>query len=537
MPSCTVLQADKIMAKRNAVLAAGLMICALMAQARGAEKKVEENAARVLGTAEALAHNLKGVDKAYAYLLVSRAYASFDSTEESRLLKESCGAAIAAPAEDLDVSFKEKIEYDCLQRLQVVMPATASEFLSQAGANVRQQILAGKAPSAAKKGDVDAAMGLLTSEISQGATYPYDRALAVMKALPDRNDRDRIFAQALVFFREHRKKAGAGMEDLGTLIVRFWKDLSPGLVLEAVNELLDSALDENAADSHLEVTVSLQSSNRSFGSLYQYRLFQLLPVLRVLDPSGAEKLIRENQMEVPQKVESPDSMLSMTLRKREGPAAANLGSPGVDAVRLRLQAEEILASASNDPSVALARAIALGDTIDQGRSTKAELLVAIARSIRKPHPQIAATALEELNKAVEGYPLIVRCRYLVESGDLYGRMKKMDRVREVVGLGMKLADELYKADTNSDDPNRALKSSWPSTVVSRAFISLASRVSLKFAEESLQQIQDPDLQVFGRIEIASSLLAASSYPCLMQQRHKQQDTYSMQVFPIPSVRN
>ena len=420
------------------------------------------------------------------------------------------------------------------------MPGPANELLPRAAANVRQQILGAKAAESAKKGDVDAAMSLLSSEISRGADYPYDRAITVMKALPeaDRADRDRIFAQALSIFRERHTRATAGMEDLGTLIVQFWKDLSPGLVLEAVNELFDSALEENAADSHLEVTVSLQSSARSFGSLYQYRLFQLLPVLRALDPSGAEKLVRDNQqLGLSQKIDA-SPMLSMTLHRKDGPAGGTGGGNQTFAtIQLRLRAEEILASVKDAPSSALARALALDDNIDQNRSIKADLLAGIARATAKERPELAADALAELSKMIEHYPLLVRCRYLAEAGNLYWRMKKIDKVRDIVGQGMKLANELYKADTNSDDPNRALKSAWPSTVVSRAFVGLASRVSLKFAEETVKEIPDQDLQVFARIEMASTLLTTSSYPSLMEQRHKQQNVYSMQVFAVPTANN
>jgi hypothetical protein len=448
-------------------------------------------------------------------------------------LEESCKAAISTPAEDLDISFKEKIEYDCLQRLLVVMPKLGNELLPQAGANVRQQILAGRAAAAVKRGDVDAALGLLSSEISQGAEYPYDRAAAVMKALPedDQADRDRIFAQALSIFRERHKRATAGMEDLGTIIVRFWKDLSPGLVLEAVNDLLDSALEENVADSHLEITVNSRSSAQSFGSLYQYRLFQLLPVLHALDPSGAEKLVREHQQLGPTQKADAGPMLSITLHRKDGPAPENsAGIQDFGSLQLRLRAEDILATVKDSPALSLERALSLGDSIDQGRSIKADVLIGIARATAKEHPEIAASALEELDKMTEDYPLIVRSRYLAESGYLYWRIKKIDRVRAAVGKGMNLVKELYKADTNSDDPNRALKSAWPSTVVSRAFVGLASRVSLKFAEESIKEVSDPDLQVFDRIEIASTALAVSSYPSLIQQRHRQHNTYSMQVF-------
>ncbi len=495
---------------------------------------------RILAGAEGLTANLKGIDRAYALWLLSRIYQTLEPVEEGRLLTQACQAAISAKVEDFDTSFKEKIEYDCLRRMMATQPGAAAELLLQSDANVRQQINAGKASSAAKSGNIDAALELLSSDISQGAQYPYDRAIAVMAALPsnDRNARDRIFAQALSVFRQRRvKRATVGMEDLGTMVVRFHQDLSQGLVLEGVNELLDAAQEDDAGDTHLEISVTSSSATHSFGSSYQYRLFQLLPVLRVLDASRAEKLLRENQQIAElQKQSNGDSPLAFSLNRVKGPSPASAGAtqPIVD-MQLRRQAEEVLQSVKGDPSGAFARAKAMTDNIDRGQSIKADLLMRLARATIKDNEALAMQALDEVSKISEQYPALVRCKYLVQVGEQYIRLKKLENLKAVVKQGMRAVKQLYDVDSSSDDPNQALKSSWPSTVVARAFSALAAGVSQPFAEGVIAELPDPDLQVYSMIQVADALLAIPSYPNLVQQRHKQEDAMSTQVFDMPVV--
>ena len=514
----------------------------------------DATATRILGHATAAAANLRGIDRAYALWLISRAYAKFDAKKEKQSLAQSCEASMLPTREDRAAALRQKIQGDCLRRLKQVWPGRAAELLSRADPDVRQTILGENATAAAKKGSVDDALTLLSSEISQGASYPYARAISVIKALPadDRPDKDRIFAQALTMYQQQNDRYAVGFEDLGTMIVRLRKDLSPGLVLAAIDTLLDSAREEYASDVHMEVKVESKQGALSFGSLYQYRIFQLMPVLQELAPARADSLAEENR-QVVQAMKAhagglqslsdsysqdshKDPSLSFSFAIKDGPYRDGGASVSdVTAIDLRVQAGHILDRAKIDPANALQDAAALLDTVENGRSVKADLLLGIARVAANDHEIVSLEALQDLSKQIELYPPLLLCRYLVQIADRYLRMKKPEAAMTVINRGFRMAGALYDIDTNSDDPNRALKSSWPSTTVSRSFIALASRVSLKFADQELLEIRDPDLRAFDEIQIASVLLGIPNYPAIMERRSKHDN--STDVFPIPSQVN
>jgi hypothetical protein len=92
--------------------ALGLILCIIPCHLNAGDKAAPDNAARLLGIAEAQTSGLRGIDRAYAYWLISRVYAKAKPTEEGRLVRESCEAAIVAPADDSTTTFKEKIEFD-----------------------------------------------------------------------------------------------------------------------------------------------------------------------------------------------------------------------------------------------------------------------------------------------------------------------------------------------------------------------------------------------------------------------------------------
>jgi hypothetical protein len=471
------------------------------------------------------------------------------------MLKKSCEAALLPQADGLDNTFRETIQLDCLRRMMVLDSKLAQELLSRADPNVRQQVFAAKAATFAAKDDVDSALTMLSSEVSQGARYPYQHALSVIKALPadDNSGRDRVFAQALMFYSQKRSRFDVGAEDLGTLVLRLHREITPGLVLQAIDELLDVAGEESAADSHLELTIKADSQGVTFDSLYQYRLFQLLPVIRELDSSRADQLIKDNarvgdalrkytnglQSLSPvysDDTTNPDQSFSMAFHVSPGPAAGgNNSSIGILNLQIEKQMQEILARAKDDPEDAFRNAALIQDVPGSFGWSKADLLLRIAELAGKEHSRVAVDVLQEVSKLLEHYPLSAQCRYLVLIADQLLRLKEVDKAQSMVSKLLKYIDKLYAIDVNSDDPNRALKSTWPSTVVSRACAALAARISTKFAQEVLRELPDPDLRVFVDIELANIMLQAPSYPALVQERHKEEKSYKVSVFPIPSV--
>jgi hypothetical protein len=505
----------------------------------------DREALRALELAEAGASGMHGIDRAYAYWLISRDYSGLDNKAQLEAAKKSCESAIRAEPEASDPGLQLRVERDSLQLILTMQPKKGEELLAQADPLVRQWITADKAAGVASKGDIDKALDMLAQDISQSSEYPYSQAMNVMRTLPasDRENKDRVFAQALTYYRVKNDKYNITMFDLGAMVEKFWRDLSPGLVLEAIDAILDSAESEATADFHQEISLSSSKGAAGFGSIYQYRAFQLMPALNALDPSRAKKIMENFQQMADLQKQFPDglSMLgedstqSISLGIKKGPAtsAADSGE-GLGQIRLEARAEKIIADAGDDMDSALKNALALPDNLQAMQSVKADLLLRIATLAQKAHPSKSMNALHELANVIKDYPPLAQSRYLVEMADLYLRMKEKDAATNTIERGLKQMVLLYKIDTNSDDPNKALKSSWPSTVVSRALVSLATRVSTKLSEDTIKQAPDPDFQVFDRIEVASALLKTPSYPALMHESHKD-NKMSYGVFPIPSV--
>ncbi|HEX7286845.1 MAG TPA: hypothetical protein VF532_11730 [Candidatus Angelobacter sp.] len=525
------------------------------AQSRPAPQKPKnEFAANMLSAAEAGASNLQGIDRAYAYWLISRVFAGIDVRREREVLKKSCEAALAPDPDPANSTFRNKVQFDCIRRMKALQPKTASQLLAMATAEVRQQILAEQAVKTARSGDLDTALTMLSSEIGQGARYPYEHALEMIRTLPtdDRSGKDRVFAQALGYYRQKQNRFDVGIEDLGTFVVRFWRELSPGLVLMAIDEILDTAREEDAADSHLELKLTSGSNVVMFGSLYQYRLFQLLPVIRAFDPSRADDLVQQNVQAGSALAKytsglaslsnsysgaaASDESFTMTFQVGSGPGRTDSGT-SMRTSEIYRHGNEILAAFGKDPDAALSNALLLQDEPGPTGSPKAEALLRIAQLSEKNHPGVAVNALQEMNKLIENFSTLDQCRYLILMGERYLRLKRPDLARSVVAEAMRKVKKLYEVDTNSDDPNLALKSSWPSTAVSRACVSIATQVSSKLADETIQDLPDPDLRVFARIERASGLVRMPSYPALIQERHKENRVYRILAFPIPSAQS
>lgn len=80
-----------------------------------------------------------------------------------------------------------------------------------------------------------------------------------------------------------------GTEDFASMIVRFWRQIPPALALDAIHQVLDKA--------HLEMedaTFNAASVNARFSDEHDYRVFELLPVLKQLDRDEADKLLQSS---------------------------------------------------------------------------------------------------------------------------------------------------------------------------------------------------------------------------------------------------
>ena len=78
------------------------------------------------------------------------------------------------------------------------------------------------------------------------------------------------------------------------MIADTWEKLPPDVVLEAVDKALDEAKSRQNAIRTEHMSMSEKGNSVTLNSMYEIRLFQLLPVIQALDPSRAEGLLQDD---------------------------------------------------------------------------------------------------------------------------------------------------------------------------------------------------------------------------------------------------
>src|SRR4029077_16626999 len=174
----------------------------------------------------------------------------------------------------------------------------------------------------------------------------------------------------------------------------------PALALDAIHQVLDGARSEDGRG----VTLNAPSVKLGFTSEYDYRVFELLPVLRQLDDDEADKILKDSQQAQIQLKQFPNGVQSIDPTIRDTPLKedetghvleTSVGPPNEMEQAFqtkRAQVQEIGRMAEDNPRQAIAAATTLPDWV--GKSWRAEFpraqaYLAIARSVMKKNPSAA----------------------------------------------------------------------------------------------------------------------------------------------------
>jgi hypothetical protein len=277
----------------------------------------------------------------------------------------------------------------------------------------------------------------------------------------------------------------------------------------------------------------------NFDNVYQYRVFELLPVLRELDPFKAEQLSNDPQVQAqlnkyPNGLQSLDPTVRDTpLRKGEEPGVQGLltRSPGVSGRALQdwhsaeiyqRQTDEILKQAGTDPRQAIATAATL--PVQAGHAApRSEMLLGIAQKGWKKNPSASKEALEQMADSLKKVDpakygpvglrvgAVLRVQYCWSTGaELANNMKDTDLARNLLQEGMEQAERWKGVDSADNDPEHALKAWWPSVGMFSAILISAARISPQTAVELIHKFQDPDLLTLFQIRLANDRLGVDA---------------------------
>jgi len=446
---------------------------------------------------------------------------------------------------------KTPLQSGALRKLLRLDESTVEQLMPQADPEARAEIQGAMVERAVDRRDFDRALSLL-NQIPSDQDYPYAAATQLILRLPAGHEAEKraIFVNAMAHDHEHSSLGGEGdcsaancvAGDLSGMVVRFWRHFPPELVLDAIDQILDHSKTDDTqiamkVSAGSDRTLTMKGTIINFDNVYQYRLFELLPVLRELDPSKAEQLSNDPQVRAqlnkyPNGLQSLDPTVRDTpLRKGEesGMHGFLMTSPGASGKVLqdwhsaeiyRRQANEILKQAEDDPRQAIAATATLPVQVGHALP-RSETLLSIAQMGWKKNPSASkealkqlADSLKEVDPAKYGRAGLrigagLRVQYCWSDGvQLATNMKDTDLATSLLQEGLRQAERWKGVDSDDNDPNLALKAWWPSVAMFSAILNSAAHISPQTALELIHKFQDPDLVTLFQIRLANDRLGA-----------------------------
>ncbi len=500
----------------------------------------QERGLNLLKAAQAEAANSGPEIRAFVLWQVARSYAKTDPQQQDSLLHEAFRATLSIenPPDNGDCGYEEacnprgSLQEDILVDLLHRSPEEVQSLLAQADPDVQKYMTGSLLAHDVDQKNFDRAESLL-NQFADADDYPFDTAAELMGLLPPERNSDRltIFSQAFNNFQQHPANVTTVYYDFTTMIVRFWRHLPPEQVTDAMDAILKQASDKDIPGTKSGVNLSTTGGDASFGSLYEYRLFELLPVLEELDRPKAERLLREDAEVRALLDRYPKGLQSLTPAdysdKPLDPKKSGLRRMGVtmgDSMQsainqTRLQQENdidhrltrIKAESTRDPRQALQDALNLPSGGPLGdRSPRAAGLQEVAASAAALHNvTVAREALDEERKCLDGRSPKLQSDALVRIAETYLKLGDPERAKSALSEALKRVDELYRRDDEAGDPNQAFKGLWPSTNSWRHIVRVAGRLSPDFAEEVISGIPDPEIATITKLDYAQSLLGVT----------------------------
>ena len=368
--------------------------------------------------------------------------------------------------------------------------------------------------------------------------YAYHEAAELMEAIPHTRQSERIavFAQALGNFRQFNTVNYVDDGDFPAMLVRCWRELPPAMARDAIDTILEKAKDDAETNSDPVSIMSAHHGDIRFNSAYELRLFELLPMIRELDPSHADQLLRDHISLQETAKQFPDGILSIdpkfghTWSEKDDtmPEILNMGEWGPDGqdeleqANMLQQQARIFEEASRDPKQALALALSLPELTSKGHHPRLSGLLTVADRTLKKDPEVCRDALAEIRKSLDNSKPIWATDQLLDVAEKYQTLGDVDDAKSTLLEASKSVEQLYKKDSDLEDPNLAFKGNWPSTQLWGKCLKLAAQISPPMVEQMMSDVPDPEIGSFLKIMLANGLLgtARSSRGRMVAEMHK-----------------
>lgn len=505
-------------------------------------KSIEERLAKsVLESAQTELTALEPASRSYVCYQAARGVIRYDRDGARQLLMQCFTASQAIEQKEE----KGQLQGWIVERLLDFGPQAAEELMPQVEGHAREMVRAKLIDYYTKEKRFDDAIAQVNAVRPEEERFPYRQTADLIQALPEDRSGEAVslFAQALADYKKRPiGKGGFSTEDMGTFVARFASRVPDSMLLEAIDEILRRAKIADEDQQKVNISISSEDKTASFTSNYEYRLFQVLPALRRLDPDRAEDLLKENQKmksligQYPQgmasldpgmggKPQTEDSRSHMRFSVNTGGGGrSDFGDRERQRILVNQQIAELVKKATGNPKQSIAQALAFPGGEDDSR---ARALEGIARELLTKDPQMARNAIDELIKACDGLEYMQQENYLSSAVKMLLQLEEKDAARKVIEHGFELADKLYQQDSSASDPNKAAKVFWPASSMWQSFVKLAAEISPEFALQQIKEIQNQEIQVYEKVTLANAWLGVKGGLSMVREQKAHENSFMM----------
>lgn len=378
--------------------------------------------------------------------------------------------------------------------------------LQQANPSARASIATIAVKHAIARKDFAAAKAIIRTTASLGE-YPYEaveQLIAYSGSDFEIEKRD-LFFEALSAFAASGPHSISSQPDLTSILKNTWKVLPRDLVLEAIKVLLSDA-EKRDSKQITSIPVSAPQGSFTFANAYQYRVFQVIEILREIDERQAKRLLEENPAvaralaQIPTSAMIQDPVLNSDSAQNDSGGAQNLELANF-AEQIEARESEIIRKAKEDPKGAFARTAELPIMHPQVPevSPRGDALDAIARLSVEHDPSTAKASLKQLKQLAGEMPPWAYAHNVVEIAETYQKLGDDAGALGAINDALPVVKKLYAIDTDRDDPNLAPKQNWPSTFVWSQLAACAEKIDPTNATSILDAIPDREISALIRL--------------------------------------
>ena len=303
----------------------------------------------------------------YLLMQMAEAYRQIDRPKQVELLKE----AFQSAANISDDHYRTQQQTDIVKELNQADPSALVSMQDSPDPKVREVVLRLLVKQDIDRGKLEAAAQRL-SQWDPSLQFPYEYASRPSTSSP----RNKRVSVSLCLRQPLRPTETVKwtLSARGALRISFWvrtrKCLRRWLWMPSTWSSAKSRRWNQASQEHMSISSRGKNGNASFSSLYDFELFELLPVLNKLDRAKADALRRDHATVAALNDKYPNGRLSLN------PDGKDLGTmysssrgddpptpPNPEFTQQRQTADTIAESSSKSVDAAIANAQGLSNTV------------------------------------------------------------------------------------------------------------------------------------------------------------------------------